>query len=324
MTMKYKHAALGGTFDYFHEGHRKLIDAAFHNAEKVSIGITSNEFAHKMKPHQAIQKYEDRVQDVREYLKLKDYLSRSSISKLTDPFGFSTTRADLDCVVVTMNTKRNAKQLNDMRKSNKLSSVKIVTVPFSRGPDRQIISSTRIRLGEIDHDGNPFLRYFTKKPALHLPVSLREELRKPLGILVKNTQEVMTFIQTRKPSEVIAVGDIISESLRTVSFVPSLSILDFKSQRKRLPRGSFDGSSVLNPAGTIRRNAVVALHKKLRDQKDNILVIKGEEDLLTLPAILMAPLGSVVAYGQRDMGVVMVEVTEERKSFVKKLIEKFD
>jgi len=52
-------------------------------------------------------------------------------------------------------------------------------------------------------------------------------------------------------------------------------------------------------------------------------VIDGEEDLLTLPAILLAPLSSLVLYGQWDRGAVMVEVTEEMKNQVKKLLERF-
>jgi len=41
--------------------------------------------------------------------------------------------------------------------------------------------------------------------------------------------------------------------------------------------------------------------------------VTGEEDLLALPAIVLAPLGSVVLYGQYDKGVVINEVTEELK-----------
>ena len=42
---KYRKVALGGTFDRFHEGHRKLIEKAFEIGQEVLIGITSDEFA---------------------------------------------------------------------------------------------------------------------------------------------------------------------------------------------------------------------------------------------------------------------------------------
>ena len=38
------------------------------------------------------------------------------------------------------------------------------------------------------------------------------------------------------------------------------------------------------------------------------IVVEGEEDLATLPAILYAPPGSVVVYGQPDEGSVLVKV----------------
>jgi len=50
--------------------------------------------------------------------------------------------------------------------------------------------------------------------------------------------------------------------------------------------------------------------------------IKGEEDLLTLPAVLFAPLDSVVCYGQPGKGMVLVKVTEEKKRGALKIAEK--
>ncbi|MBI4226331.1 DUF359 domain-containing protein [Candidatus Roizmanbacteria bacterium] len=58
-------------------------------------------------------------------------------------------------------------------------------------------------------------------------------------------------------------------------------------------------------------------------KEKQLIVVKGEEDILALPAILFAPLHSVVLYGQIDMGVVMVEVTEQKKKEIQKLIKKF-
>ena len=54
-----------------------------------------------------------------------------------------------------------------------------------------------------------------------------------------------------------------------------------------------------------------------------MIKVKGEEDLLALPAILLAPLHSIMLYGQMDMGIVMVEVTEEKKKEVMEILKKF-
>ena len=41
MVKKYNKVAVGGTFDKFHYGHRKLIGKAFEIGEEVEIGVTS-------------------------------------------------------------------------------------------------------------------------------------------------------------------------------------------------------------------------------------------------------------------------------------------
>ena len=65
--------------------------------------------------------------------------------------------------------------------------------------------------------------------------------------------------------------------------------------------------------------------KRVLDDRENVtIVIDGEEDLLALPAILLAPLKSMVLYGQMDLGVVLVEVTEEMKEKVAGLVKKFE
>ena len=52
------------------------------------------------------------------------------------------------------------------------------------------------------------------------------------------------------------------------------------------------------------------------------IVVNGEEDLATLPAILYAPLGSAVVYGQPNEGSVLVEVTLEKKEQIKDLMKR--
>lgn len=36
--------AVGGTFDKFHDGHKKLLSTAFEIGDHIEIGVTSNEF----------------------------------------------------------------------------------------------------------------------------------------------------------------------------------------------------------------------------------------------------------------------------------------
>jgi GTP-dependent dephospho-CoA kinase len=54
-----------------------------------------------------------------------------------------------------------------------------------------------------------------------------------------------------------------------------------------------------------------------------LIDVSGEEDLLAIPAILLAPLSSVVVYGQFDQGIVVAHVTEQNKKRVYDLFGKF-
>ena len=54
-----------------------------------------------------------------------------------------------------------------------------------------------------------------------------------------------------------------------------------------------------------------------------MIIVDGEEDLAVLPVVLLAPLDSLVFYGQRNQGLVLVKVTEEKKSEFVKILARF-
>ena len=126
----------------------------------------------------------------------------------------------------------------------------------------------------------------------------------------------------------ITVGDVVSQSCNDMGRPPDIRIIDFKTKRHFLTKLSHPrGVKAKNSPGTINTEAVAAYQIAVKDyisnKKPQTLIIDGEEDLLALPAILLAPLGSVVLYGQFDMGIVVNEVTEEKKQNVERLLLKF-
>ncbi|MEK7165601.1 MAG: GTP-dependent dephospho-CoA kinase family protein, partial [Patescibacteria group bacterium] len=114
--------------------------------------------------------------------------------------------------------------------------------------------------------------------------------------------------------------------------VPDISIVDFKIQRKvvykNLEELGFRKIKLLkkakNEAGTISKEAEIVLSSLIKNEaKPSILQIEGEEDLLALLSIFLAPLKSLIVYGQPNEGIVVVEVTEEKKQSARNLLNKF-
>ena len=60
----------------------------------------------------------------------------------------------MEAIVVSTETVQKAFEINKTRSKRKLQPLIIITVPMMRAEDCKLISSTRIREGEIDSSGN--------------------------------------------------------------------------------------------------------------------------------------------------------------------------
>jgi pantetheine-phosphate adenylyltransferase len=148
MEKSYKKVAVGGTFDKFHYGHRRLIDIAFEIGNYVVIGVTSNEFG-GIKGR--IEPCNVRMSNLRSLLEKKH--QNYDIQELNDPFGTTITDDTMDAIVVSEETEPTAFKINEIRKKKGMEPLDIVTIRMVLADDGIPISSTRIRNGEIDRMG---------------------------------------------------------------------------------------------------------------------------------------------------------------------------
>lgn len=144
--MKFKKAAVGGTFDGLHKGHKALLDRAFEIAEWVVIGLTIDKFGGKKS-----RRFSVRKKELEKYLRGRPY----EVVRLKDPYGSAITDPELDAIVVSEETEYRAREINEMREMRGLKPLKIIVVPMVLAGDGLPISSTRIREGVIDEEGNP-------------------------------------------------------------------------------------------------------------------------------------------------------------------------
>ncbi|MFH1056655.1 MAG: pantetheine-phosphate adenylyltransferase [Candidatus Micrarchaeota archaeon] len=317
---KISFACTGGTFDRTHKGHEALLRKAFSVADKVLIGLTSDRMVRRTKKFfEIVKPYPKRKEELLSFLKKNGFAKRAAIVELNDVCGPVISKTNkCDCIVTSRKTLAGAREINKRRKKNKLNPLPIILVKTVETQDERPISSTRVRQGQIDRKGTVFEKAFAK--TLSLTPETTRVMKKPFGKTVPAAR-VFSELKKLKPFKTIIVGDasaMIFEKAPS-SLKPSVVAVDGRIERKKIsfkPGNHFDRVySVSNRHGTITPKAAKLMEKAVEAKNhDRILInVKGEEDLLTLPAVLFAPLESVVCYGQPNKGMVLVEVSEEKK-----------
>ena len=141
---------IGGTFNVIHKGHELLFETAFTVGDSVEIGLTSDEFARKIKSV-PVQPYFMRKAALARFL--ERYGKPFDIVMISDVKGTAATSETIDAIVVSPETRENADDINDSRRRNGLRPLKVFAIKEVKADDTQLISSTRIVKGEIDKDG---------------------------------------------------------------------------------------------------------------------------------------------------------------------------
>jgi len=153
LEKKFKTVGVGGTFDEFHKGHRTLLMEAFEAGEHVLIGLCSDDFANKLnKPH-VTASYEQRLKELKAFLREHELLERTTIIPLNDPFGVTLSKGCMEALIVSKETEPTAIKINEKRKEIGLPPLKIVVIDMVPSENHVPISTTRIRHGEIDREG---------------------------------------------------------------------------------------------------------------------------------------------------------------------------
>jgi uncharacterized protein (UPF0218 family) len=158
---------------------------------------------------------------------------------------------------------------------------------------------------------------------------LMEKFKQPFGLLLRGTfsetmRQLKEIVDRENPPMVITVGDTVSRNLHKNGIKAQLSITDSKSMRRRTQPVTLEPRKTLhvrNPQGTITEEAIAIVKEALQSEDHTHILVDGEEDLLTLIAVLYAPDAALVVYGQPQEGVVVVKVTAEKRADAKKLLD---
>ena len=161
---------------------------------------------------------------------------------------------------------------------------------------------------------------------MKLPDSLRDQLKIPLGVLLRIGQDNKRNIQKylSDDSFIITVGDRTTEKMIDFDLTPSLQIIDgFEKRIKRdiVKLGDAFELQIDNPAAEITLQSIEIIKKAFTMNPPIRLTVNGEEDLLVLPVCIHAPENSVILYGQPNKGLVLVQITAEIRNKAQALLD---
>jgi uncharacterized protein (UPF0218 family) len=164
---------------------------------------------------------------------------------------------------------------------------------------------------------------------VELQPDLRSELKEPMGRIYTDADELLA--DAGEP--VVAVGDMVTYHLLEAGHTPAVALVDERTEREAVDervREALDAAAfdrevrVENPAATLTADLLAALADAIESGETTLLDVDGEEDLAALPAILAAPDGASVVYGQPGEGMVLVTVDSEAREAARAILEQMD
>lgn len=163
------------------------------------------------------------------------------------------------------------------------------------------------------------------KTLVRLPEEMRGDLKEPLGDVLAEV------VKERLSGRVVAVGDMVTYHLLEAGVTPDVAVVDGKTEREEVDDEIIERWSALpvaarveNEPGTVSREVVEALRDAMEDEEESLVEVEGEEDLVALPAVVLAEDGDTVLYGQPGEGMVYVEVNDETRERVLALLRRMD
>lgn len=160
---------------------------------------------------------------------------------------------------------------------------------------------------------------------VELPDSLRTALKDPAGPIFTSVDTLLE----EAGIPLITVGDVVTHHVLGGGVTPDVALIDDQTERTtvapavsaRIAEATFDETrEVANPPATLTASLLEELVDAVDRSGTTRIVVEGEEDLATLPAVLAAPLGASIVYGQPGEGMVLVFVTESSREQMRELL----
>ncbi len=328
---------IGGTFDRFHAGHLSLMEAGLSECSSIEAWLTSDRMALSKDPR--VNPWATRVGEMKEAL--GEDASRVTFHMLDDIHGPAPVHAGATAIICTGETRGECEEINRLREDSGLSPLHIISAGHVLAWDGEPISSSRIRAGEIDRDGQPWIPDSIRTGKVILTPRVEAELKEPFGQLVPGPEnnpsiamaEVLALVESES-GPIIAVGDVTVRTLQDLDRPADIALIDGLTRREPWEGADGINSSLYgrflecsSPAGSLTPSLLEACERAMdswkKDRVTHLIHVQGEEDLAPLILHPLAPLDAVVLYGQPGKGVVVRRCGEDAKQRCRRLLSEF-
>ena len=148
--------------------------------------------------------------------------------------------------------------------------------------------------------------------------------REPLGEMLPEREADRDRIAgvVAGAAAVVTVGDRTTEKALEYGILPDVQIVDGVERRasRTPPGGTIHTIPCSNPPSQVTPEAVSAIAAAYASDEPIRILVSGEEDLLLVPALVHAPPGAVLMYGQPGEGLVVVRADEQTKGKARQLM----
>ncbi|MEL9929907.1 MAG: DUF359 domain-containing protein [Sulfolobales archaeon] len=163
--------------------------------------------------------------------------------------------------------------------------------------------------------------------ALRLPDELRQELSRPVGYFIEGLDHMSVALRALniiRGRRCWCVGDQVVRSFINAGFVPDIAVIDRKTSRskpvdmsdvEKIYRDSGSIHIIRNPPGYINLEVIDLIREISSDRgRHHLVIVEGEEDLISLAVLGYAPIGDVLIYGIPGRGIVIIFIDPDMKS----------
>ena len=332
---------IGGTFDRFHSGHMSLIETGLSRCDKIEVWITSDEIAQSKDSR--IKKWEERKAELESAT--SKYSSRISTHLLSDDYGPALETPDASAIICSNETMPKCIEINSKRMESGLEPLETILAESVFSWTGEKISSSRIRAGLMDREGKPWIPEKFAGSDGYITAEAESKLKEPFGKLIEGPEEDTSIaiiealsIISKDPffnGLLIAVGDVTTLGLQRAGRAADLAFVDGQTKRSKwasageINHDMYDNIlECASPAGSLSTSLIEACSSSLsswmEDGERSLIIVTGEEDLAPLIIHPLAPIGSVVVYGQPGKGVVVRWCDEDSKNRCRNLLLDFD